>query len=250
VQAAEQLEQLRVQGADVRLERGLLADLDDVVLDLRARLVVRLLDPRRVDAPVGQQLLERQPCDLAAHAVEAGQDDRAGRVVDDEVDAGEHLEGADVAPLAADDSALQVVGLERDDRHRRLRRVAAGQPLHARRQDAAGAPVGVAARLLLDLADELRAVVAQLALELAQEQLPGLARRQVRDPLELAQVLLLGLLQPLGLDLQVAGAVLERGLAPLELVGAGVDRLLLGEQALLDARDLRPSLAQLGLQAG
>ena len=51
------------------------------------RLVVRLLDPRRMDAAVLEQLLERQPGDLAADAVEAGQQDRAGRVVDDEVDA-------------------------------------------------------------------------------------------------------------------------------------------------------------------
>ena len=60
--------------------------------------------------PSCEQLLERQPGDLAAHAVEAREDDRAGRVVDDEVDPGELLQGADVASLAADDPALHVVG--------------------------------------------------------------------------------------------------------------------------------------------
>ena len=79
-------------------------------LELGLGLVVGLLDPRRVDAPVLQQLLERHARDLAAHAVEAGEDDRVGRVVDDEVDAGEVLQRADVAALAADDAALHVVG--------------------------------------------------------------------------------------------------------------------------------------------
>ena len=41
------------------------------LVELGLGLVVGLLDPRRVDAPVLQQLLERQPGDLAAHAVEA-----------------------------------------------------------------------------------------------------------------------------------------------------------------------------------
>ena len=43
-------------------------------------------------------------------------------------------------------------------------------------------------------------------------------------------------------------AVLERALAAGELVDARVDRLLLGQQALLDPRDLRAALAQLGLE--
>ncbi len=62
-----------------------------------------------------------------------------GRVVDDEVDAGEVLQGADVAALAADDPALHVVGGELDHRHGRLGRVAGGEPLHAR-------PTGCCAR--------------------------------------------------------------------------------------------------------
>ena len=51
-QLAEQLGQLRVQGAGLGVEHGLLADLDDVVVHLGHRLVVGGLDARRVDAPV------------------------------------------------------------------------------------------------------------------------------------------------------------------------------------------------------
>ena len=56
-----------------------------------------------MDAPVLDELRERELGDLAAHAVEGREHDRCGRVVDDEVDAGEVLERTDVAALAADD---------------------------------------------------------------------------------------------------------------------------------------------------
>ena len=109
-QAAEDVHELLVEGAAVRLEHGLLAGLADDILDLRLRLVVHLLDPGRVDAPVLDQLRQRQARDLAAQAVERREDDRVRRVVDDEVDARQVLERADVAPLPADDAPLHVVG--------------------------------------------------------------------------------------------------------------------------------------------
>ena len=84
-----------------------------------------------------------------------------GRVVDDEVDAREGLERADVAPLAADDAPLQLVGGQLHHRHRGLHGVPARDSLHRGREDAARAAVGVAPGLLLHLADEPRAVVAQ-----------------------------------------------------------------------------------------
>ena len=84
--------------------------------------------------PSASRRLERQPGDLAPHAVEARQQHRARGVVDDEVDPGERLERADVAPLAADDAALELVGLELHHRHGGLHRVAAGHALHAPRR--------------------------------------------------------------------------------------------------------------------
>src|SRR3954464_6346918 len=143
-----------MERADVRLEHRLLTDLEDAVLDLGAGRVVGLLDAGRVDAAVLQELLEREARDLATDAVEAREDHGARRVVDDEVDAREHLERADVAALAADDAALQVVGLEGGGRDRRLHGVATGEALHDGGEDAARAAVGLTASLLLDLAHE------------------------------------------------------------------------------------------------
>ena len=82
-----------------------------------------LFDARRMDAAVGDQPLDRLLRDLAPIRIEAREDDRAGRVVDDQVDAGGQLERADVAPLAADDAALEIVARQIDDRHGRFDRV-------------------------------------------------------------------------------------------------------------------------------
>ena len=84
---------------------------------------------------------------------------------------------------------------ELHDRDRGLDGVAAPTRCMHGGEDAARAAVGVVAGLLLDLADQPGAVVAQLVLELAQQDLLGLPGAQARHPLELAQLLALGLLE-------------------------------------------------------
>ena len=89
--------------------------------------------------PSCDQLLERQLRDLASHRVEGGQHHRRGRLVDDEVDARDVLERADVAPLAADDPPLHVVA-------RAARPGTRWSPTRGRRRDAACTPRGCCAR--------------------------------------------------------------------------------------------------------
>ena len=102
---------------EARVEDGLLAGLLDLLGHIRLGLVEHLLDARGMDAAVLDEALERDAADLAADRVEAREDDCLRRVVDDQVDAGELLEGADVAALAADDAALHVVAGDVNDRH-------------------------------------------------------------------------------------------------------------------------------------
>ena len=187
--------ELRVERLHAGVEAGLLAALGDVRLELGLGLVVGLLDPRGMDAAVLEQLLQRHAGDLAADAVEAGEDHRVRRVVDDEVDAGQVLEGADVAALAPDDAALHVVGGELDDADGRLGGMAGGEPLHDDGEDVADAPVGLPLGLLLDGADDLRAVVAGLVLELLEQLLAGLRGRHAGDALEREDLLLARLLE-------------------------------------------------------
>ena len=167
-----------------RVEHALLAELEHVSLELGARLVVGLLDPGRMDAAVGQQLLQRQPGDFAAHAVETREHHRPRCVVDDEVDAGEVLQRADVAALAADDPALHVVGGQMHHRDRRLGGVGSRQPLHADREDVAHTAFGFALGLLLDLADPPGRVVLGLLLDFLQQHLLGLRARHPGQALE------------------------------------------------------------------
>ena len=192
--------------------------------------------------PSWQQLLERHAGDLAPHAVEAGQDHRVRRVVDDEVDAGEVLERADVAPLAADDAALHVVGGQLDDGDRRLGGVTGGHPLHDDGEDVAHAAVGVALGLLLDLAHAARAVVADLVLELGQQDLLGLRGAQPGDALELAHVVLAQVL-----DLR--RVLLERLLAGGQRGALLIERGLLRQQALLEPHHLGAPLLEVGVGA-
>jgi hypothetical protein len=78
---------------------------------------------------VFDQLAQRQLRDLAPDAVERREHDGLRCVVDDHVDPGQVLQRADVAALAADDSALHVVGGELDQRDGRFRRMVGGHAL-------------------------------------------------------------------------------------------------------------------------
>ena len=98
-----------MQVVEAELERGGLAFLADRLVHLGLDLVDDLLDARRMDAAVGDEAANRLPRDFPAEGIEGRQDDRAGRVVDDELDAGRGFERADVAPFAADDPPFHVV---------------------------------------------------------------------------------------------------------------------------------------------
>ena len=90
MQAAQQLHQLGMQAADAGLQarrarpRRLM-----MAVHLAAGLLHHLLDVGGMDAAVGDELFQRQPRDLAADRLEAGDGDGFGRIVDDEIDTGQ-----------------------------------------------------------------------------------------------------------------------------------------------------------------
>ena len=246
----EDLHQLFVELAAVGLEHRLLAGLEDVILHLGLRLVVHLLDPSRMDAPVLDQLDERHLRGLAADAVEGREHDRLRRVVDDEVDAGEVLERADVATLAADDPPLHVVGRELDERDRGLGRVRRCDSLQRVGDEVPRAPLRLRPRLLLHLAhvarelvpDEIRGALEQVLLRLDDGH-PG-------DPLEVAELALLRFLQLLVEHLRRLLAVGETLFTTLELGRLARELFLAGLDALVGARDQAAALLHLGLDSG
>ena len=185
MQPAEQVLQLGVDAGDADLEAGHLAQLADAVLDLGLHLGHHLLDAGGVDAAVGHQALQGEPRDLAAHRIEAREDHGLGRVVDDDVHAGDDLEGADVAALAPDDAALHVVAGQVHHRDRDLGDVVGGEALDGEPDDLARLALGVALRGLADLGHAAGGLGLGLVLDVGHEAGARLLGAHAGDALEL-----------------------------------------------------------------
>ncbi len=81
------------------LDQRILTGPDRQLGDRPPALLVDLLDALRVNTAIRDQPLERELADLAAHRIEAGEQDGLWRVVDDQVDAGDRFERPDVPAL-------------------------------------------------------------------------------------------------------------------------------------------------------
>ena len=188
-QPAHEPQDLRMEIVEPELERHRGAFLAHRLVGFVLDLLHDLFDARRVDASIGDEALDGLLGDLAPVRIEAGQDDGAGRVVDDQVDAGRQLERADVASLAADDAALQIVAGQIDDRHGRLDRVLRRAALDRFGDVVLGAVGGRFARFRVEPLQQVRGVVPRVAFDLLQQQLLGFLGRQARHALELVLLL-------------------------------------------------------------
>ena len=227
------------QARHAGLVGSLLAGLAHDQVDLGPGLGDDFLDAAGVDAAVGDELGDRQSRDLAADRVEAGQHDGLGRVVDDQVDARRLLEGPDVAALAADDPALHLVGRQVHDRDRVLGGVVRGHALHRGDDDVAGLVLGVVASGPLDGAGELDGVVLGLLADRLEQDRLGVLRRHARDALERGDLLLLRAGEVLAGLVEIAVALQELAIALLEHVRPLIELLVTGQQASLQAGELR-----------
>ena len=123
------------------------------------------------------------------YGIETREDDRARRVVDDEIDAGRELERADVAPLAADDAPLEIVARQVHDRDGRLNRVLGAAALNRLGDVLLGAVDRGLARFGVEPLQQVRRIVTRLALDLPDQQLLRLVGGQSGDALELVLLL-------------------------------------------------------------
>ena len=137
-QRAQHRDQRRVQVGDADLGHRVLRGPEALRLDLALAALVHLFDPGGMDPPVLDQLDQGQPRRLAPHRVEAGQQHRLRGVVDHHVDAGDLLEGPDVAALAADDAALHLVAGQVHGGHDRFRGLLGGDALDGADHDVLG----------------------------------------------------------------------------------------------------------------
>ena len=242
LEAAHQAADIGVQIVEAEVERDGFTLLAHRLVGLVLHLLDDLFDARGVDAAVGDQAFDGLLRDLAAVGIEARQDDRAGRVVDDEVDARGHFERADVAALAPDDAALEVVARQIDHRHRRLDGVLGGAALDGLGDVVLGAVDRCFAGFGVEALEQVGGIVARLVFDLLDQQLFGFVGGEAGDALELVllaghQLLVFadrgrGRLLPIG-DGPIARADLlfeavEPGLALVERRVALAERLLHG----------------------
>ena len=229
-----------MQVGDTDLEGGVLPGAHAQPLDLGLAAGVHLLDPGRVDPAVRDELLQRQPTDLAADRVEAAEQHRLGGVVDDQVDPGDLLEGPDVAALPADDPALHVVAGQRDRGDHRLGGLLRGDPLDHRAEDPPGPDLGLVLGGALDVAGQDRGGPLGVGLDGLDQLDARVLRGETGEPLEHPT--------PLVLDVeQLGAALLEGGLHLDELLGALLEVALLEVEALLALGE--PVLAALDVVA-
>ena len=171
MQAPQCPDGLGAHRVDPHLEEDAFALLVNGLRDLLADLLDDLLDPCRVDPAVGDQAAQCRLGDLPADGIEARNHDRLGCVVDDDVDAREGLQGADVAPFAADDPALHLVVRKAHRGHSDLGGDISRQPLDGGYENVAGLLVRSELCFLLDEVDRHLGVVARLVFEALHEKL-------------------------------------------------------------------------------
>ena len=223
LQAADQVDQVHVHAVGADIEGCLLAGLADAHLQVLGDLLHHFLDPRRVDAAVGNELFQRQPGHLAADRVEAGEDDRLGGVVDDDVDARGRLDGADIPAFPTDDASLHLVVGQGHHAHGAVGHVVAGVTGNGQGKDVLALAVGLELHLCLDAGQALGAVHARLAFDGLHELGLGLLAVDAGDLLQLVPLfvdqplqLLFLLDHPLLADTETLLAVFQAGLLLFE----------------------------------
>ena len=83
-----------------------------------------------------------------------------GGVVDDDLDTGDHVEGADIAAVTTDDTSLHVVGRKLDDGDGALHRQFSGEALDGPGDDLLRLAVRIGDTVVLDLLDLARGELA------------------------------------------------------------------------------------------
>ena len=77
---------------DASIESGLSSSFLDLLIDVLLGFVVHLLDASGMDAPISDEVLHRNACDLATHGVVRGNGNALRGIVDDEIRSRDLLE--------------------------------------------------------------------------------------------------------------------------------------------------------------
>ena len=200
-----------------------------------------------MNAAVSNKVLEGDAGGLATDRIEARKHNGLGRIIDDQVDAGNLLEGTDVATLAADDATLEVIGRNVHGGNGNLGGVVGGTALNSQRQDFLSGLVALGANLLLGLANDRGGLMGNLATNLVEELLVSVLAGQVGDTLELRGLLSAELLKLAGALLDLASLAGQLVLTLVEGIVAAIEGLLALHHTVLERTNLVLALLVLGL---
>ncbi len=184
IQLTQLPDNVQVQSVNSQFETGLLPRLADNHFHFALRFVHDLLDARRVDTAIRNQLLQRHTGNLPANRVVAGENHRLRGIIDDNVNPGAGLECPDIASLTSDNAPLHLIVGQVDHRDGRLHRVIRGAPVDRGENDLLGFLFGVLFRLLPNLLDMRRRFHLGLADHVLHELAFGLFGGHLGDFLE------------------------------------------------------------------
>lgn len=246
-QSAERLDDLGVKVVDAGVKGGLLASLLNPLVYESLGLLVHLLDAGRVNAAVGDEVLERHAGRLATNGLEAREQHRLGGIIDDERRRRRPLERADVAALAGDDAALEVIGGDVNGGNGDLAGLVSGAALDGGRHDLSSRLVSLGTRTLLALAKDLGLLTNRVLANAVEKLLVGLVLREGRDALELGRLLLDEAIEVALATVELARLTGELVLATVERVVSTVEGLLALHDTALKGVKLALALLLLGL---
>ena len=163
-QPAQQLDDFHLHRRQPQLEDRLFAAAQNGFVHFLRNFGHDFLDARGMDAPVENQPLHGFTGNLAPHGIEAGQDDRVGRVVDEHGNTGGGFEGPNVSSLSADDAPFDVVSLQRHRGRGGFERVLARVALDGEADNTAGLVFGLQFCLLQNVPRQIGGVVQRFLL--------------------------------------------------------------------------------------
>ena len=167
--APQQLDHIRVHTVNVGLQNRTLTVLLDFVFDFTLCFFYRFLDACRMDSSVLNQALQSGAGNLTFNGIVAGQGDCFRCVVDNQVNAGQRFQCADVSPFTTDDASLHLIVWQRNDRYGHFTHIIGRTFLDSSCDDFSCFLVGFILELLFIEVDFNRLFVYQLVLQIGKQ---------------------------------------------------------------------------------
>ena len=230
---ADNTNQFGMQAVDTEVDSRTLTRLDNLVVELLLHLGNHLLNAGGVDTTVADQLVQGQTAGLAAHGVEATDNNCFGRVVDDDFNATGCLQGTDVTTLTADDTTLHIVVIDMEHRDAILDSGLRGHALDGLDDNLLSLCISVQLGLVHNLVDVSLGVSAGLVLQTLHQTVASLLGTQSTKFLQLLALFQLHLLQLLLLHGEQFLLVVDTLLLVVKVILAAAKFLLALVQANL-----------------